>query len=572
MRKLVVDFSEADDIIRKSKNALEKLYDEGENVEGAIRELSSLGGSYGEENWILNQLHEEKREIEDECNRLEKFCQKYRSFVDKVEETDERLSKKFETDIENYCKKENIEIESDLDKFLDKVGTALDVVGMIPGIGDVADAINGVLCLARGDFWGAALSFVAVIPLIGDSFKLLKYTDEAAGLLKYGDEVVNIGKGILKEGTEKASKAFKKSLENLMESGGVKKFKNALSATLDTGREFIIRGKEGVDTALTKLGMPQVFNTLCTDGCFLGDTEIETENGLRNIKYIQIGEKVLTYNEETGKIEYKEVVDKLERSTRNVCIIKTSNDTISSTTGHLFMVKDRWWVSSSSINVGDEIQTSNGTYEDVISKEIKLEGAINVTYNISLSENHTFFVGQDRILTHNTITKRECEKNLKKVLEGVADPELKLISEYANNNVFGKSVSFNAGEGGTGITYKVFQRNDIDWEMVRSTGAKKGRGLTNAEAAEKYGLAPILDANGNVATLHHSQQHSVGPLFEASTRYHNISNAKRAPLHPYKGQLNPFNPMSEEVRKAFQKVDSIEYWKTRGRDVMKGVK
>ena len=159
-----------------------------------------------------------------------------------------------------------------------------------------------------------------------------------------------------------------------------------------------------------------------------------------------------------------------------------------------------------------------------------------------------------------------------KVFEGVSNPKLNLISEYVNNDVFSKSVSFNAGEGGTGITYKVFQRNDIDWDMLRSTGAKKGRGLTNAEAAERYGLAPILDADGNVATLHHSQQHSVGPLFEASTRYHNISKAKRAPLHPYKGQLNPFNPMSEEVRKAFQKVDSIEYWKTRGRYAMKGVK
>ena len=63
--------------------------------------------------------------------------------------------------------------------------------------------------MARGYFWVAALSFVAVIPLIGDSFKLLKYTDG----------VVNIGKSILKEGTEKASKAFKKNLENLMESG-----------------------------------------------------------------------------------------------------------------------------------------------------------------------------------------------------------------------------------------------------------------------------------------------------------------------------------------------------------------
>ncbi|WP_200907904.1 hypothetical protein [Clostridium sporogenes] len=119
--------------------------------------------------------------------------------------------------------------------------------------------------------------------------------------------------------------------------------------------------------------------------------------------------------------------------------------------------------------------------------------------------------------------------------DGVGNPELKLISEYANNDVFSKSVSFNAGEGGTGITYKVFQRNDIDWDMIRTTGAKKGRGLTNAEAADRYGLAPILDADGNVGTLHHSQQHSVGPLFEVPTRYHNISNAKKAPLHPYKG-------------------------------------
>lgn len=36
----------------------------------------------------------------------------------------------------------------------------------------------------------------------------------------------------------------------------------------------------------------------------------------------------------------------------------------------------------------------------------------------------------------------------------VADPELKLISEYVNNDIFGKSVSFKDGEGGTGITYK----------------------------------------------------------------------------------------------------------------------
>ncbi|WP_454054444.1 hypothetical protein [Clostridium sp. Marseille-Q7071] len=95
--------------------------------------------------------------------------------------------------------------------------------------------------------------------------------------------------------------------------------------------------------------------------------------------------------------------------------------------------------------------------------------------------------------------------NVGNMLRGAADSELKLIGEYANNNVFGKSVSFNAGEEGTGITYKVFQRNNIEWYMMRTTGAKKGRNLTKAQAAERYGLAPILDEAGNVATLHHSQ-------------------------------------------------------------------
>ncbi|MGG4511958.1 HNH/ENDO VII family nuclease, partial [Heyndrickxia sporothermodurans] len=144
------------------------------------------------------------------------------------------------------------------------------------------------------------------------------------------------------------------------------------------------------------------------------------------------------------------------------------------------------------------------------------------------------------------------------------------LKDYKNNKYFTRSVEYNAGKDGTGFTYKVYQRGDINWDMVRTKGAKKGRGLTNAEASAKYGLAPILDEAGSVATLHHSQQKGVGPLYEASTRYHNIANAKRAPLHPYKGKLNPFYPMDETTRGAFQKVDSINYWKIRGEEALGG--
>lgn len=138
----------------------------------------------------------------------------------------------------------------------------------------------------------------------------------------------------------------------------------------------------------------------------------------------------------------------------------------------------------------------------------------------------------------------------------------------AENVYFNNSVEFDSSihQGSTGFKYKVFQRADIDWSMIRQSGAKPGRGLTNAQAAAKYGLAPILP-DGNIATLHHSQQNAMGPLFEASTRYHHIANAQKAPLHPFNGGQHPHFPIGRgpgSLRDAFQRVDSLQYWKWRG--------
>jgi len=38
----------------------------------------------------------------------------------------------------------------------------------------------------------------------------------------------------------------------------------------------------------------------------------------------------------------------------------------------------------------------------------------------------------------------------------------------------------------------------------------------------------------------------------------------------YKGKLNPFYPMDEATTGAFQKVDSINYWKIRGEEALGG--
>ena len=65
---------------------------------------------------------------------------------------------------------------------IDKIQTALDWLGAIPGYGDILDAINAVMYFARGKYLDGALSLIAIIPVIGSGIKLgLKGTIDAAG-------------------------------------------------------------------------------------------------------------------------------------------------------------------------------------------------------------------------------------------------------------------------------------------------------------------------------------------------------------------------------------------------------
>jgi hypothetical protein len=45
--------------------------------------------------------------------------------------------------------------------------TGLDVAGLVPGYGEVADGVNALIYLARGDKGNAALSGLAMVPIFG---------------------------------------------------------------------------------------------------------------------------------------------------------------------------------------------------------------------------------------------------------------------------------------------------------------------------------------------------------------------------------------------------------------------
>ncbi|RAP26302.1 hypothetical protein C2W64_01977 [Brevibacillus laterosporus] len=82
---------------------------------------------------------------------------------------------------------------------------ALDVVGMIPVVGIVADVANAGISVARGDYAGAALSLVACIPFAGAAATAAKLGTKAAKAVKMGkaaakvaDKAADVAKAVTK--------------------------------------------------------------------------------------------------------------------------------------------------------------------------------------------------------------------------------------------------------------------------------------------------------------------------------------------------------------------------------------
>ena len=93
------------------------------------------------------------------------------------------------------------------------VHAALDVAGFIPGFGEIADGINGLVYLAEGRYLEASLSVVSMIPILGDLGKAGKWTADALDTVVgtvvkgvAGESIEKAAKEMLEEGTEKLVK------------------------------------------------------------------------------------------------------------------------------------------------------------------------------------------------------------------------------------------------------------------------------------------------------------------------------------------------------------------------------
>ncbi|WP_282363724.1 polymorphic toxin type 15 domain-containing protein [Pseudomonas sp. PS01297] len=85
------------------------------------------------------------------------------------------------------------------EQVLDGLQLGLDVVGLIPVVGEAADIISAGISLARGDYVGAGLSLLSAIPFVG-------YAGTAGKATRYGAKIAEASGKVGKEAADRAAK------------------------------------------------------------------------------------------------------------------------------------------------------------------------------------------------------------------------------------------------------------------------------------------------------------------------------------------------------------------------------
>jgi len=182
--------------------------------------------------------------------------------------------------------------------WLDALQLGLDIVGLVPGLGEIADGANALIYLARGDYANAALSAAAMIPIGG----------QAATATKLG---IKAAKEVAEEGVEKVV-------------------------------------KEGIEKGAKKVPKkkPKYNELKDKEPCFLEGTLVKTPNGHLAIEKLNVGDEVLVYDFDENCIKEKRIVKLYNNFTYRYYEVKTDNgNSIFATSRHLFWIEnEQKWV------------------------------------------------------------------------------------------------------------------------------------------------------------------------------------------------------------------------------------
>jgi len=249
------------------------------------KQLTDIGSSWVDKNiykpYIKPEIEREKQILNTGISWVEeKIYQPYLHPILKI--VNENIYKPYiepvVSDIDRYIYQPMVpKVSAAWEKYGEWVHGALDAVGLIPGFGEIADGINGLIYLAEGRYIEATISIIAMLPILGDLGKTGKWT------VKVGQEVIDTAmKEVAEELIEKAAKealeeasekAIKETSKELIVDTWVRELLDIVGCNLGAGH--IVKGGDSLinlikgrylDATISAFSMVPVYGDLAKIG------------------------------------------------------------------------------------------------------------------------------------------------------------------------------------------------------------------------------------------------------------------------------------------------------------------
>lgn len=135
--------------------------------------------------------------------------------------------------------------------------------------------------------------------------------------------------------------------------------------------------------------------------CFVAGTLVLAATGAKAIEDIEAGDYVWAWDEETGDVSLKRVLETYINETNEQVHLQVNGEEIVSTPSHPFYSPVKGWTDAVRLRAGDILVLVNGEYVVVEAVQHEfLESPIAV-YNFSVENYHTYYVASG-VLVHNT--------------------------------------------------------------------------------------------------------------------------------------------------------------------------
>lgn len=277
---------------------------------------------------------------------------------------------------------------------------ALDVVGLIPVVGEVADLANCGWYAAEGEYVDAALSCASAIPFAG-------YGATAAKVAKYGDEALEALDTASDVGRNVPSGAATPPSATTPSTGGANPPPAGAADPPPTGTT----NPPAADAPAPAAPKPPDAPPPCKNSFVPGTKVLMADGSTKAIEDVEPGDQVAASDVETDDTQARSVTRTITGDgTKHLVTLTVDTDgrsgdrtsTISATEGHPFWLPDLGrWADAGDLKPGQWLSTGSGSWVQITA--VAARKAQATVHNLTVAGLHTFYVlaGATSVLVHN---------------------------------------------------------------------------------------------------------------------------------------------------------------------------